>query len=88
MGWVTGPKPLVERIALHAQSTILHPSGLSQMLAYQLLKAWGREGFLKHTKEVAKFYREQRDAFLKSAEKRLEGIAEWTVPDAGTISHM
>ncbi|TPX59416.1 hypothetical protein SpCBS45565_g07746 [Spizellomyces sp. 'palustris'] len=83
IGWVTGPKPLVDRIVLHGQATMLHPSGLSQMLAYQLLKKWGRDGFLKHTRSVAGFYEQKRDLFLQSARKRLKGIAEWTVPDAG-----
>ncbi|KAI8825257.1 pyridoxal phosphate-dependent transferase [Fimicolochytrium jonesii] len=83
LGWVSGPKPLVDRIVLHGQTTLLHPSGVSQMLAYQLLNVWGVEGFLQHTERVTEFYRERRDAFLGSAERWLKGCAEWSVPDAG-----
>ncbi|KAJ3155817.1 hypothetical protein HDU89_005375 [Geranomyces variabilis] len=83
IGWVTGPAPLISRIALHAQTTLLHPSGVSQMLAFALLDKWGKDGFLEHTKRVAGFYEKKRDAFLKAADKRLKGVAEWVVPDAG-----
>ncbi|KAJ3021667.1 hypothetical protein HKX48_008046 [Thoreauomyces humboldtii] len=83
LGWVTGPKELVSRIALHAQTTLLHPSGLSQCVALALLEQWGKDGFLAHTDRVAAFYRAKRDAFIEAAEKRLAGVAEWVVPDAG-----
>ncbi|KAJ3189522.1 hypothetical protein HDU85_003153 [Gaertneriomyces sp. JEL0708] len=83
LGWVTGPKPLVDRIVLHGQATILHPSGISQLLAYQLLNKWRQDGLLQHTTAVAAFYKQKRDTFLASADKWLTGLAEWTVPDAG-----
>jgi kynurenine/2-aminoadipate aminotransferase len=83
LGWATGPKPLIDRIALHEQSTILHPSGLSQMVLSAVLHQWGQDGFQKHTQSVAQFYQQKRDAFIKSAEKHLTGLAEWTVPHAG-----
>ncbi|TPX62847.1 hypothetical protein PhCBS80983_g00084 [Powellomyces hirtus] len=83
LGWVTGPAPLVDRIALHSQTTLLHPSGVSQMLAFSLLDSWGKTGFLEHTLRVAAFYKDKRDTFLAAAEKRLKGVAEWVVPDAG-----
>ncbi|KAI9098215.1 pyridoxal phosphate-dependent transferase [Phlyctochytrium arcticum] len=83
VGWVTGPAPLVNRIVLHGQATMLHPSGLSQMMAYKLLNQWGKDGFVKHTREVAGFYKNKRTMFLKSADRHLKGLAEWTEPDAG-----
>ncbi|KAI8843096.1 pyridoxal phosphate-dependent transferase, partial [Chytridium lagenaria] len=66
LGWVTGP-PNVERIVLHAQSTLLHTSGMSQMIVYHVLKKWGIEGFLAHTDTAANKY--------------LNGLAEWTEPN-------
>ncbi|KAJ3076370.1 hypothetical protein HK102_005429 [Quaeritorhiza haematococci] len=53
------------------------------MMVYSLLNRWGITGFLTHVDEVANFYLEKRDAFLKAADKHLQGVAEWTVPSAG-----
>jgi len=55
VGWCTGPKPLIERLELHTQSTLLHPSGISQGVVKALFDEWGgAEGFLKHADEVCR----------------------------------
>ena len=83
IGWVTGPKPLVERIVLHSQVTSLHTSGVSQVMVYALLEKWGIQGFLDHVDRVSEFYKSKKDAFIQSAEKHLTGLAEWNEPNAG-----
>ncbi|KAJ3049550.1 hypothetical protein HK097_009467 [Rhizophlyctis rosea] len=83
IGWVTGPAPLIERIVLHGQTTNLHPSGVSQILVYSLLKRWDIGGFISHADSVARFYATKRDVFLESANRHLTGLAKWTPPDAG-----
>lgn len=35
LGYVTGPKPLVERIVLHKQVSILHASSMSQVIEHR-----------------------------------------------------
>jgi kynurenine/2-aminoadipate aminotransferase len=40
LGLVTGPEPLLERLLLHNQASLLHPSGLSQMAALLLFRHW------------------------------------------------
>lgn len=40
LGWATGPVPLIDRLALHMQSTSLHTSGISQSLVVGLLDHW------------------------------------------------
>ncbi|KAJ3297136.1 hypothetical protein HK104_000792 [Borealophlyctis nickersoniae] len=72
----------------YLQATNLHPSGISQMLVYSLLRKWGVNGFLAHTDKVAKFYLSKRDAFLGSANRQLNGFAEFTSPDAGMFVWM
>ena len=68
LGFVTGPKPLIERIVLHmqvcrqparqmvtivtGQVSVPHASSLSQELCHQVLAAWGQEGFLRHCQQV------------------------------------
>lgn len=83
MGWVTGPKPLIERIVLHSQTSSLHISGVSQMMTLALLREWGIEGFLAHVDQVTAFYERKRDAFLQSCSKHLTGLVEWDTPQAG-----
>ncbi|RUP51648.1 hypothetical protein BC936DRAFT_146781 [Jimgerdemannia flammicorona] len=122
LGWVTGPKQLIERIDFHTSvgakiavrrvveyreekhrvgrnilltdqhrymPTVLlyvsnlQPSSISQAIALALLTHWGHTGFFAHVDKVSRFYEEKRDVFLRCAERRLKGLAEWAVPTAG-----
>ncbi|CAI9158696.1 unnamed protein product [Rangifer tarandus platyrhynchus] len=83
VGFITGPKPLIERIVLHIQASTIHTSTFTQLMVSQLLHQWGEEGFLAHVDRVIDFYRKQRDALLAAADKWLSGLAEWHVPTAG-----
>jgi tryptophan aminotransferase len=68
----------------HQTSTSnLHTSGLAQMITLKLLTFWGYEKFFAHTRTVSQFYREKRDVFESALHKHLEGLAEWTSPEAG-----
>ena len=90
LGWATGPAELVERLQLHTQASNLHTCGVSQALVAALFDGWAAKnggdavaGFSARMREVATFYREQRDAFVASAERHLTGLAHWGVPTAG-----
>ncbi|AWO97809.1 putative kynurenine/alpha-aminoadipate aminotransferase mitochondrial-like isoform 3 [Scophthalmus maximus] len=83
IGFVTGPKPLVERVVLHIQASTMHTSTFTQLMVSQLLHSWGREGFLQHIDRVIEFYRKQRDAMITSADRWLKDVAEWHAPSAG-----
>lgn len=88
MGFVTGPKFFVERIQLDQQASALHASGISQIMLYSVLKDWGRDGFVKHVKNVQKFYTERRDCIVSSVEKHLKGLVEYYPPSAGMFLWM
>ncbi|KAG5845579.1 hypothetical protein ANANG_G00140780 [Anguilla anguilla] len=83
IGFVTGPKPLVDRVVLHIQASTMHTSTFTQLIISQLLHGWGQEGFLNHIDGVVEFYRNQRDAMLSSADRWLKDVAEWHAPAAG-----
>ncbi|XP_020495971.2 kynurenine/alpha-aminoadipate aminotransferase, mitochondrial [Labrus bergylta] len=83
IGFVTGPKPLVDRVVLHIQASTMHTSTFTQLMVSQLLHSWGQEGFLQHIDRVIEFYRKQRDAMIGSADKWLKDVAEWHAPSAG-----
>ncbi|XP_047242053.1 kynurenine/alpha-aminoadipate aminotransferase, mitochondrial [Girardinichthys multiradiatus] len=88
IGFVTGPKPLVDRIVLHIQASTMHTSTFTQLMVSQLLHSWGQEGFLQHIDRVIGFYRMQRDAMISSADKWLKDVAEWHAPSAGMFLWM
>ncbi|RCI02678.1 hypothetical protein CU098_001644, partial [Rhizopus stolonifer] len=77
------PKPLLERINMHTMVTNLQPSGIPQVMAYQLLHHWGYDGFFRHVDQVAHFYQQKRDCFVACLDRHLKGRAEWVVPKAG-----
>ncbi|XP_071512463.1 kynurenine/alpha-aminoadipate aminotransferase, mitochondrial-like isoform X2 [Panulirus ornatus] len=83
VGFVTGPKPLIQRILLHKQVSILHAPAMSQVLVSELLHLWGEEGFFRHIRAVQDFYLKQRNAMLEAAKKHLTGLCEWAVPTGG-----
>ncbi|XP_054573619.1 kynurenine/alpha-aminoadipate aminotransferase, mitochondrial [Eptesicus fuscus] len=83
IGFITGPKPLIERVVLHTQVSTLHTSTFTQLMVSQLLHQWGEEGFLAHIERVIDYYRKQKDALLTAADKWLSGLAEWHAPTAG-----
>uniref|UniRef100_A0A8C4F6G1 Kynurenine/alpha-aminoadipate aminotransferase, mitochondrial n=1 Tax=Dicentrarchus labrax TaxID=13489 RepID=A0A8C4F6G1_DICLA len=83
IGFVTGPKPLVDRVVLHIQASTMHTSTFTQLMVSQLLHSWGQEGFLQHIDGVIEFYRTQRDAMISSADRWLKDVAEWHAPSAG-----
>ncbi|XP_034086291.1 kynurenine/alpha-aminoadipate aminotransferase, mitochondrial isoform X1 [Gymnodraco acuticeps] len=83
IGFVTGPKPLVDRVVLHIQASTMHTSTFTQLMVSQLLHSWGQDGFLQHIDGVIEFYRKQRNAMISSADKWLKDVAEWHTPSAG-----
>ncbi|XP_078071249.1 kynurenine/alpha-aminoadipate aminotransferase, mitochondrial isoform X2 [Mustelus asterias] len=88
IGFVTGPKPLIDQVVLHIQVSTMHVSSFTQLMVLQLLQQWGQDGFLKHVDSVVEFYAKQRDAMQLSAERWLKGLVEWHVPTAGMFFWM
>ncbi|KAM5308884.1 kynurenine/alpha-aminoadipate aminotransferase, mitochondrial [Glossophaga mutica] len=83
IGFISGPKPLIERVVLHTQVSTLHTSTFTQLMISHLFHQWGEEGFLAHIDRVINYYRKQKDAILAAADKWLSDLAEWHAPTAG-----
>ncbi|XP_042240783.1 kynurenine/alpha-aminoadipate aminotransferase, mitochondrial-like isoform X2 [Homarus americanus] len=49
VGYVTGPEPLVRKILYHLHVSIMHTSGLSQVVINELLERWGEDEFISRT---------------------------------------
>jgi len=88
LGFVTGPKALIERIVLHMQVSVLHASSLSQVVTVALMDQWGHQGFLDHVSEVERFYKARRDLMVAAADKHLTGLVEFSVPAGGMFIWM
>lgn len=83
IGFLTGPKPLIDRVILHIQVSTMHTSTFTQIMVLQLLQQWGEKGFFEHIDRVVEFYRTQRNAMITAADKWLKDLAEWYPPAAG-----
>ncbi|XP_052774425.1 kynurenine/alpha-aminoadipate aminotransferase, mitochondrial-like [Mya arenaria] len=83
IGTVTGPKPVLDRISLHMQASVMHASSLSQVVLCRILEQWGYEGFDQHVDKVTDFYRQKKDQCIRAADKHLKGLAEWSEPSGG-----
>merc|ERR1712178_579082 len=84
IGWLTGPKDIVEKVVLHQQASTMHTSTLNQVFVAMLFDEWkGIPGFVQHAQQVTDFYRKQCDAIVESFEKHLSGLATWSRPKAG-----
>nr|XP_028600125.1 kynurenine/alpha-aminoadipate aminotransferase, mitochondrial isoform X2 [Podarcis muralis] len=88
IGFLTGPKPLIDRVILHIQVSTMHTSTFTQLMIAQLLQQWGQKGFLDHVDGVVDFYKKQRDVMLVAADKWLKGLADWHSPAAGMFLWM
>ncbi|KAK7604792.1 hypothetical protein V9T40_005978 [Parthenolecanium corni] len=83
LGFVTGPKEVLEKMICHLQSSSIHPSGLSQVIIHELMKQWQHNGFMQHVKEVKMFYQRNRDIMLQAIDTHLKGLVDYIVPSAG-----
>jgi len=83
IGFASGPAPLLRAIDAHTATANLQPASLTQAVALQLLRAWGHDGFLRHTRGVSTFYKEKRDVFEAALQRHLVGLAEWATPQSG-----
>ncbi|XP_015669938.1 kynurenine/alpha-aminoadipate aminotransferase, mitochondrial [Protobothrops mucrosquamatus] len=83
IGFLTGPKPLIDRVILHIQVSTMHTSTFTQIMIAQLLQQWGQKGFLDHVESVVDFYKKRRDVMLNAADTWLKGLADWHIPAAG-----
>jgi len=88
LGFVTGPKELIQRVVLHMQVSVLHANSLSQVITASLLDQWGHQGFFRHIQQVELFYKMRRDKMVEAAEKHLGDLVEYSVPEGGMFLWM
>lgn len=83
LGFVSGPKVLLDAIEVRTAEISLFASNISQMIALKILQQWGISGFLENAYQTALFYQKKREWFEPLAHKYLDGLAVWQSPLAG-----
>lgn len=82
LGWVTGPKTIIDKLVLVKQPADLCTSPFSQLLAAHYIE----DGYLdQQIPFIIEFYRPKQQAMLEACERELGGIpgVSWTKPDGG-----
>ncbi|MGO1173206.1 MAG: PLP-dependent aminotransferase family protein [Actinomycetaceae bacterium] len=79
VGWAYAPLAVREKLVLAAESAILSPSVINQMIVTRYLQEFD---WYQQVKEFRSMYRERRDAMLSALGEHLPALS-WTVPDGG-----
>ncbi len=80
IGWLAGPKPLIEKVTLAKQTADLCSSSLGQQLACFL----SREGYLdRHIMRLAELYREKRNAMVEAMKRYFPAGVKFNIPRGG-----
>jgi GntR family transcriptional regulator, regulator for abcA and norABC len=80
IGWVVGPKPVIERLADIKMQTDYGSSSLSQWAVAE----WLSSGFYhQHLEEVRKELKIRREVMIDSLQRHFSDIAAWSVPKGG-----
>jgi GntR family transcriptional regulator, regulator for abcA and norABC len=80
IGWMVGPKPVIERLADIKMQTDYGSSSLSQWVAAE----WLSSGlYHQHLEKVRTELKVRRDVMINSLQKHFFDIATWSVPKGG-----
>ncbi|MGC5614677.1 PLP-dependent aminotransferase family protein [Georgenia sp. Z1491] len=79
VGWAYAPLAVREKLVLAAESAILSPSVINEMIVTRYLQEFDWYGQVKSFREM---YRERRDAMLGALSEHLPHLS-WTVPTGG-----
>ncbi len=83
LGYVTGPRGILEKMLLFKQASTLHTPSLTQAMLAQWLAREGTDPLMSLIERNRAFYRRNRDALLEAAERYLPAGTAWTKPAWG-----
>ncbi|WP_259780673.1 aminotransferase-like domain-containing protein [Aestuariispira ectoiniformans] len=79
VGWVTAPRPLIEKLVLLKQASDLHVATINQAVALRAVE----KTFPGHIDTVRDTYRTKRDAMLRALEDFMPDSVSFTRPKGG-----
>src|SRR4030066_1262934 len=80
IGWIVAPHPILEKIILGVQSTILCVSAFSQRIAYEY---FSDPSWQENIEKFKGIYSKRRDVMLNTLEDSFPKGAEWSRPKGG-----
>ncbi len=80
IGWIVAPHPILEKIILGIQSTILCVSTFSQRIAYEY---FSDPSWQENIEKFKGIYSKRRDVMLNTLEDSFPGGTEWSRPKGG-----
>jgi 2-aminoadipate transaminase len=80
IGWVTAPRPVLEKVLLAKQSADLCTSSFTQRVAHRFFHERDWRGLIRKLRTI---YRERRDAMLSALEEFFPEEITWTKPGGG-----
>ncbi|CAE7021845.1 unnamed protein product [Symbiodinium natans] len=83
LGWVTGPKRLVEAYEKLCYISTQQGSSLAMVCLASLLSQWGRSGLQAQLRHLQLGLRQRCRALLRACQENLSDLATWTTPQAG-----
>lgn len=79
IGWVCGPKPVIEKLVLLKQGADLHVSTINQMVAHRAVS----EGYDQHLHRLRGAYGAKGRVMLAALERTMPRGVTWSHPDGG-----
>jgi 2-aminoadipate transaminase len=80
LGWVAGPRPLIDQLVLAKQASDLHTDSVAQRAA---LRFCLDNDIDAHVERLRAAYAERRDAMLAALTELMPGGTTWTHPEGG-----
>lgn len=85
VGWVSGPRELIARMAQVKQGIDVHTSNLAQAVVYEACRVGLLERHVPHVRAV---YAARRDAMLAALDRHMPEGVTWTRPQGGMFIWM
>ena len=82
-GWITGPRPLLERLEIAKQAADLCSGMLDQSIVDEIV---ARGELAPQIAKVRDFYRGKRGILIEELERHFTGRAHWTSADGGLFT--
>lgn len=79
IGWVCGPKPVIEKLVLLKQGADLHVSTINQMVAHRAVS----EGYDQHLHRLRGAYGAKGRVMLAALERTMPKGVTWSHPEGG-----
>jgi DNA-binding transcriptional MocR family regulator len=79
IGWVTAPRPVIDKLVLIKQASDLHTSTLDQMVLHEVASTIPAD----HLATIRRTYRARRDAMLAAIGESFPAACRWTRPEGG-----